>query len=263
MKLLRLLQPSNGIHKRGGGAATRAVWRGSLADGAALDCHSRAVTASTRKYRDELSYWVQIAREGGAGGSEQLFGGPFWEVFRGWQVLRMQELASFLGLADLEALKAWTSSRTSVEIGPGPFPGVATVPWRRAIAVDPLADGYYAERLVPPDAAHVIFLSAPGEVVPLPSGYADIVLAENCLDHVDEPVEVLREIHRLLREDGLLWLLVDLMEYRDHVHPNPFMEERLRRALADAGFMSVKDRVSEHKSHPMAHGEYRGLLKRV
>jgi CheY-like chemotaxis protein len=33
--------------------------------------------------------------------------------------------------------------------------------------------------------------------------------------------------------------------------------------LRREGFEPVKDRVSDHKSHPNAYGEYRGLLKKM
>jgi hypothetical protein len=60
-----------------------------------------------------------------------------------------------------------------------------------------------------------------------------------------------------------MWLLVDLMEYKDHMHPNPFSEASLKELLRREGFEPVKDRVSDHKSHPNAYGEYRGLLKKM
>jgi hypothetical protein len=80
---------------------------------------------------------------------------------------------------------------------------------------------------------------------------------------VSDPGAVLGEIRRLLRDGGLLWLLVDLSNYSDHMHPHPFNEERVRGLLNQAGFEPVKDRVSDHKSHPKAYGEYRGLLRKV
>jgi hypothetical protein len=53
------------------------------------------------------------------------------------------------------------------------------------------------------------------------------------------------------------------MEYKDHMHPNPFSEASLKELLRREGFEPVKDRVSDHKSHPNAYGEYRGLLKKM
>jgi ubiquinone/menaquinone biosynthesis C-methylase UbiE len=128
--------------------------------------------------------------------------------------------------------------------------------------VDPIAKGYVEEGLVPPAAEHITYLESPGERIPLPAGSADLVIIENALDHVGDPVAVLAEIRRLLAPQGMLWLLVDLSNYSDSMHPHPFNEERLRALLAGAHFEAVTERVSDHKSHPKAYGEYRGLLRK-
>lgn len=242
-----------------------AFWRGGLA-GRAIDAASREVPAMTLKYRDELAFWQDCVKRT----AERTIGGKFELVYGGWQKQRIRELGQFLGLEQPAAgfsaeLLDWCRGRSAVEIGAGPYPSIATIRWRRAVAVDPLADGYTAEDLLPKDVHcdEVTYLSSPGEAVPLPSGFADIVVLENCLDHVDDPRAVVRECHRLLAPGGLMWLLVDLMDYSDHMHPNPFNEQRLRDLLRSEGFEPVKDRISDHKSHPQAYGEYRGLLRKV
>lgn len=220
------------------------------------------------KYREELAFWRKLIK---GGGSERAYGAPFVQVFYGWQRDRLRDLARWLNLtpeaAPVEeidpALDAWCAGQSVVEIGGGPFPAVAAAPaWRRAVAVDPLARSYAEEGLMPPSAAHVVPLDAPGERIPLPAGFADLVITENCLDHVSDPAKVLSEIFRLLRPGGLLWLLVDLSNYSDHMHPHPFNEDRVKGLLRDAGFEAVRELVSDHKSHPNAYGEYRGLLKK-
>jgi SAM-dependent methyltransferase len=236
------------------------AWRGTLADGRTLGPSVPGVDALSEKYRQELAFWVSFVH---AGECERVTGADFVTTYGRWQRERMGELARFLGFSGEDELHAWTRSRTAVELGPGPFPSICVAPWRRAIAVDPLADGYAAERLLPPECESVVFIAATGERVPLAGATADIVVIENALDHVDSPRAVLQEIRRLLRPDGLLWLLVDLMNYRDAMHPNPFTEHSVRALLAETGFAVVKDRVSEHKSHPEAYGEYRGLLRRM
>lgn len=239
--------------------AAHGVWRGRLHDGGAVDHAGRRHAALSQKYREELSYWVAQLR----GESQRMFGGPFWDIFRGWQHGRIEELVRALGLTDTAALREWASTRTAVEFGPGPFPSVAMLPWKRAVAVDALADGYVQEGVVPPDAGHVMFIASSAESVPLPSGMADVVIAENCLDHVDDPGAVLAECRRLLRPDGMLWLLVDLMDFSDCMHPSPFNEESLRAVLARHGFVAEHERINTHnKSHPKAYAEYRALLRK-
>lgn len=213
------------------------------------------------KYREELAYWRWLIKS--ERGRASLHG-PFAEVYGGWQRERLRELGRTLGLDGDEGLAGWCAEQSVVEIGGGPYPAVgAAAGWRRAVAVDPLAKGYVEEGLVPAACGRVTFLEAPGERVPLPASSADLVIIENALDHVGNPGAVVREIARLLRPGGLLWLLVDLSNYSDHMHPHPFNEQRVRTLVRDAGFEVVSDRVSDHKSHPKAYGEYRGLLRKA
>jgi ubiquinone/menaquinone biosynthesis C-methylase UbiE len=118
--------------------------------------------------------------------------------------------------------------------------------------------------MAPGDGAgpSIVYIEASGERTPLPSSSADLVIIENALDHVSDPAAVLTEIRRLLRPGGLLWLLVDLSEYSDRMHPHPFSESRARELLLRAGFQPLHQRTSDHKSHPQAYGEYRGLWRK-
>jgi SAM-dependent methyltransferase len=220
------------------------------------------------KHEEELAYWRWLFKSDE--GRASLFAPPE-QAFALWQRQRLRELARTLGLAPAAAseaaldaaLDAWCERQSVIEIGAGPYPNVAAAPrWRRAVAVDPIARAYAEEGILPAAASHVTYIEAPGERVPLASEFADLVIIENALDHVSDPAAVLSEIGRLLRPGGLLWLLVDLSTYSDHMHPHPFDEERVRALLAAGGFDVVSDRVSDHKSHPKAYGEYRGLLRK-
>jgi SAM-dependent methyltransferase len=224
------------------------------------------------KHREELGYWRWLFKtpEGRASHG----GTPPEELFRTWQRDRLRELGAALGLDSTvhagaangtndAALDGWCAEQSAIEIGAGPYPALAAAPrWKRAVAVDPLARAYGDELILPAAADHIVYIEASGERIPLAAGFADLVIIENALDHVSDPGAVLAEIRRLLRDDGLLWLLVDLSNYSDHMHPHPFNEERVRSLLAQAGFEPVRDRVSDHKSHPKAYGEYRGLLRK-
>ncbi|MFN0131347.1 MAG: class I SAM-dependent methyltransferase [Phycisphaerales bacterium] len=220
-------------------------------------------TLSLEKYREELGFWRWLitTEEGRAS-----LPAPFEVVFGAWQRDRLRELARWLDLAEGDALDPaldrWCAERSAIEIGAGPYPCLAAAPrWRRAVAIDPIARGYAEEGLIPASAAHVVYIEAPGERLPLPSASADLVILENALDHVSDPAAVLVESRRVLRADGLLWMLVDLSTHTDHMHPHAFDERSIKALLARCGFQSVRDRVSDHKSHPQAFGEYRGLLR--
>jgi SAM-dependent methyltransferase len=224
-----------------------------------------AATLPREKHREELEFWRWLLRtEEGRSSLDA----PPEELFARWQRDRLCELARWLGLAEPgeqldERLDAWCAAQSAVEIGAGPYPALAAAPrWKRAVAVDPLARGYVEEGLLLAGAETIVYIEASGERIGLPSGCADLVIIENALDHVSSPEAVLAEIRRLLRPEGLLWLLVDLSNFTDHMHPHAFDEARARRLLAQAGFETLRDRVSDHKSHPEAYGEYRALLKK-
>ena len=226
------------------------------------------VTIEREKHREELSYWRWLFKS--PEGRASLYAPPE-EAFAYWQRERLRELARALELTHPgateaqtdDALDAWCARQSAVEIGAGPYPALAAAPrWNRAVAVDPIARAYAEEGILPDAAGHVTYIEASGERIPLPASFADLVIIENALDHVSDPIAVLTEIRRLLRPGGLLWVLVDLSTYSDHMHPHPFDEARVRGLLRETGFEAVKDRVSDHKSHPKAYGEFRGLLRK-
>lgn len=252
---------------------TAAAWRGGMT-GRAVDLAGNEVPEMTTKYRDELGYWEAVVRRDAV----KTWNMPFEEIYGAWQRVRMTELAEFLGIAPgqgershlegnpgLVAIAAWARSRSALEIGSGPFPSIALVEWMHATALDPLADGYVQEGLIP-SSVHmdrVVFMASAGESIPLASGRLDLIVLENALDHVEDPSQVVRECRRLVKPGGLLWILVDLMDYKDHLHPSPFSEASIKGLLTREGFEPVRERVNDHKSHPAAYGEYRGLLRAV
>lgn len=241
----------------------RAVWRGSLASGSAIGRDGRPRPILTDKYRAELTYWARAGQ-----GIEPSFQGELHEVFGRWQRTRLYELGGRLGLdrpfqpgeTIIGPLAEWCARQRVVEIGGGPHPAVCEARWRSAVAVDPLADGYASEGLLPADNDRVVHLAAPGEAIPLPSGTADLVITENCLDHVVDPWAVLSEIVRLLRPGGHLWVLLDLMHYRDHLHPHPFTEASARSMFEMAGLRCIRADIWASHSHPNAFGQLRALL---
>lgn len=239
------------------------VWRGGAGDdGRATDDQGREVPALTRKYREELNYWLSAARgadpafvsraQGGAGDMHEQFGT--------WAQRRLKELGDQLGV-DESGLQEWCASRVAVEIGCGPHPSVVEATFRVALAVDPLADAYVRENLAAKREG-VVYVPAVGEQLPIASASADIVIIENCLDHADDPRRVLREIARVLKPGGVLWLLVDFMDYRDHMHPSPMNEPLLRSLLAESGFTIRYLASWPPGSHPRAERQCRVLAVR-
>lgn len=64
----------------------------------------------------------------------------------------------------------------------------------------------------------------------------DIVICSNALDHFDDVHKAIKEITRVLKEDGILIITVDIFENkckRDERHPYCFVEEDIKDILQD------------------------------
>lgn len=244
--------------------ATMLVWRGGLRghliypDGSRPPLPARPdVAATAHRYHGEIRYWVNVAR-----GLDKHYPGKWPDPTLVWQRGRLMELARVLNLGGWDELTLWASRQRVVEVGGGPCPAVTVLKWKGAIAVDPLAEAYVAEGLLPEQAGHVMHVVGVGESMPVAGGSADLVICENCLDHVSRPEGVMDELARLLRPGGMLWLLVDLMDQPDPVHPHPMSETRMKALMEHAGLTARFWEVRSHHSHPRAHGELRALLEK-
>lgn len=245
--------------------ATMLVWRGGLRGHLVFPDGRRptlpatpAVADTAHRYHGEIRYWANVAR-----GLDKHYPGKWPEPTLIWQRGRLLELARVLGLEGWEELEVWSSRQRVVEVGGGPCPAVCVAPWKFAVAVDPLAEAYVLEGLLPAQAGHVAHVVGVGESMPVAGGSADLVICENCLDHVSEPGRVVNELARVLRVGGLLWLLVDLMDQPDPVHPHPMSEARVKALVEEAGLNVKFWEVRAHHSHPRAHGELRALLEKT
>lgn len=229
--------------------------------------------AAAQKYQSELAFWRAFVKQGL---DIRHYGEPYGSLFAKWQRSRIEELGQALGLdpgvrteegpggvpVEAAEIDRWCRGKSVVEIGAGPYPAIcaARLGWARAVAADPVAKGYCEEGMVPAACGSVVYIEAPGECVPLPAGFADLVIIENCLDHVADPKAVVCEIHRLLQPGGLVWLFVDLSEYADAMHPHPMSEAGVL-ALMGA-FQLIRGGRAVNKAHPEAYGAYRGLWRK-
>jgi SAM-dependent methyltransferase len=74
--------------------------------------------------------------------------------------------------------------------------------------------------------------------IPVEDGRFDHVLLTQVLEHLPDPAIVLAELHRVLKQDGTLWLTAPLF-YAEHEKPYDFFRYTqfgLRHLLAGAGF---------------------------
>ena len=142
-------------------------------------------------------------------------------------------------------------------LGVGLLGFVPSIPVR--IAVDPLplirptcTDELLRKILSLRGSIH--FVRGSGESLPFQEGCVGLVVCYNVLDHVKDAPEVLREIFRVLRPGGMLFLMVDTFSYLGlakwhlwtkhrhaneilvRAHPYRLLERHVKKMCCAAGF---------------------------
>ena len=97
-----------------------------------------------------------------------------------------------------------------IEIGPGCCGLLEMSNARTKIAIEPLAEQFRNNNLLLKNDRGALYLTSGAESIPLMSEYADIVIASNCLDHVNDLIESITEIHRVLKISGEVFVNVEI-----------------------------------------------------
>jgi SAM-dependent methyltransferase len=96
--------------------------------------------------------------------------------------------------------------------------GAGNSPYRRFVSCDRYITADVGQNL----ACDIDHLIVPGEPLPFAAGAFDLVLLLDVLEHVSDPVFVLREIRRVLAPSGRLIISLPFL-YREHETPNDFV----------------------------------------
>ncbi len=185
----------------------------------------------------ERGYWLRQANGIADGAISQL-------GFYQWRADQLVDRLKVLGHEDLA-----TGSANILEVGCGPVGVGSRFPANERLLVDPLASAYAANEILcelrNPDAE---YREGVGESLPAESGHYDLVLIENCIDHVHDADAVMRELLRVVKPTGLVYLTVNnrcalgywvhrfLSRTRiDSGHPYTFTPGRFRRLLERHG----------------------------
>lgn len=88
-----------------------------------------------------------------------------------------------------------------LQIGCGPEDVINYFSIGKLYAVDPLVSFYKKKFNL--DYSKLTFLEARGEKLPFKDNFFDVVILANVLDHVENPREVLSEIKRVLKKEGI------------------------------------------------------------
>jgi len=148
----------------------------------------------------------------------------------------------------------YLSDKVTVEVGPGPVGFPDACPSRVSIGVDPLVERYAKHGLLLPDSP-AIYVVAGAEQIPFLSASADLVLARNTLDFVDDPSQALGELRRILRPSGRLVLLFDVDHAPSGSQPNALTVDGVSAALE--GMTITRE---HHWDEPFGHDGHRVIL---
>src|SRR6185436_4244167 len=87
-----------------------------------------------------------------------------------------------------------------------------------------------------------IHIHSPLHRIPKEDGFFDAVICNAVLEHVENPVEVMKEFHRVLKTGGHLYLCIPFMQ-PEHLDPTDFQRYTLaglKKLVEDHGFEVVK-----------------------
>jgi SAM-dependent methyltransferase len=142
----------------------------------------------------------------------------------------------------LKELGVFGEHDTTVEVGSGASGLIWNWPGTQRIAIDPLAhffSGSFGH--IQPDGTTII--EACGEHLPLCDGCAQVVLSDNVLDHVESPSTYLTECRRILNQDGIFYITVDVH------HPLYWWSGRIYNLLFAAGLKLMVPAFPHHPFH--------------
>ena len=148
-----------------------------------------------------------------------------------------------------------------LEIGSGPVGIVSYLPWGERFGVDPLEDFYRSNPTLTKHRDRAVsYLKGTGEAVPFPDRKFSLIILDNVLDHVQSAEGVLREVRRVLADNGLLYFAVNVRTLPgtvlhkvlatlqiDKGHPYSFTARSIGRFLRSNGFDPMKEWVSDAK----------------
>ncbi len=83
-----------------------------------------------------------------------------------------------------------------------------------------------------------IHIYSPIHEIPVDDDHFDAVICNAVLEHVANPIEVVREIHRVLKPGGYFYLVVPFLQ-PEHLDPTDFQrytKDGLRKLVTDQGF---------------------------
>ena len=195
------------------------------------------------RYLDEVGWFLYHEKYGRA-----QFGGSYDEERLTYSRLLQDEVLSYC-----EQTPKWLADKAVVSIGCGCTGDLAAWPAAVKVAVDPLLYVYQKLNMLIEDMAgtsRTVHLALNIEELPLLDECADLVICRNALDHMPDPPKAVRQIWRILKEDGLVFLSVDVGGLPTPDEPTVFSVESLVALLQD----QFKIVTQAHDDEPHSEG---------
>jgi len=120
-----------------------------------------------------------------------------------------------------------------LDIGCGIKSVLHFLPGKLKVGIDPLADEYKKIYNYPSD---LVIQKSYGENIGYSDNFFDIVFITNALDHTRNPKEAINEVWRILKDNGYLIIVNELVKdirKRDRAHPHNLEEDDILSLIAN------------------------------
>jgi SAM-dependent methyltransferase len=189
-----------------------------------------------------------------------------------WYAWRAEQLEK-----RLDSIHVSNKEGKVLEIGSGPIGIVNFLRGGERYAVDPL-EHFYCTRptLVGLRNPDVRYQSGTGEDLSFENESCSLVIIDNVLDHTYEPGRILKQVERILRPDGCLYLAVNVHTVLgallhtalavlqiDKGHPYTFTSGRLRRFVGGHGFEVMHEQIEDYEAAKRENRRSKELTDRI
>lgn len=196
----------------------------------------------------ERGYWEQAAEEVARGATGKV---DFYQ----WRAEQLKERLEALGHTSIT-----DGSAKVLEVGAGPIGLAGFFPATEQVSVDPL-EGFYRSNpafaeIRSPD---VDYREGVGEALPCEDDHFDLLIIENCIDHVRDMDVVMAELRRVLKPGGILYLTVNARSRIGYVvhrvlsrlkidpgHPHTLTPKRADKLITSSGFSMIDVEVGSY-----------------
>ena len=160
-------------------------------------------------------------------------------------LLQEDAIIKLLGLFDWHRI---------LEVGCGPFGMIYFIPnAKKKIGIDPLINFYKNDVKFITESNNLVLTNTSGEKLDsIENTSIDVVIVYNVLDHTSKPDEVISEIYRVLKNEGIVYInchiirgilcpVRKLLKIFDPAHPHHFSQKDIQKLLEMNQFKTKKE----------------------